>query len=85
MTMGGAGAGGGAGGRGGTLPNLPSGTASLDLFYNAASQEEDMPPVMEGGGGGRGVGMGAGGGMVAMEVAKTIADGGAGGATMMQQ
>ena len=82
MTMGGFGAG---AGRGGNLPNLSSGTASLDLFYNAASQEEDMPPTMEEGGGGHGVGMGVGGGMVAMEVAKTIADGGAGGATMMQQ
>ena len=87
MTMGGggAGAGRGGGGRGGNLPNLSSGTASLDLFYNAASQEEDMPPTMEEGGGGHGVGMGVGGGMAAMEVAKIIADGGAGGATMMQQ
>ena len=82
MTMGGggAGAGRGRGGRGGNPPNLSSGTASLDLFYNAASQEEDMPLVME-----EGVGMGVGGGMVAMEVAKIIADDSAGGATMMQQ
>ena len=72
----------GAAGGGGTLTNLSSGTANLDLFYNAASQEEDMPPVMEEGVDGHGVG-----GMVAMEVAKTIADGGAGGGgmTMMQQ
>ena len=83
MTMGGGGAGAGGGaGRSGNLPNLSSGTASLDLFYNAASQEEDMPPVMEEGVDGR-----LGGGMVAMEVAKTVADGGAGGGgmTMMQQ
>ena len=79
------GAGGGAGGVG-ALPNLPSGTANLDLFYNAASQEEDMPPMMEVDNGGHGVGVDVGGGMVAMEASKTIAEGGAaGGATVMEQ
>ena len=84
------GAGGGGSGAGGTLTNLSSGTtANLDLFYNAASQEEDMPPMMEEGHGGHVAGDGIG--MVAMEAAKTVAtDGSAGGAsgggmTMMQQ
>ena len=65
----------GGGGGGGTLPNLSSGTANLDLFYNAASQEEGHDGHV-------------GGGMVAMEAAKTVADGGAcggGGMMMMQQ
>lgn len=79
----GGGGSGGSGGGGGTVPNLSSGTANLDLFYNAASQEEDMPPMMEEGHDGH-VGDG---GMAVMEAAKTVADGGAGGGgmTMMQQ
>lgn len=61
---------------------MGAGGANLDLFYNAASQEEDMPAMMEEGHDGH-----VGDGMVDMEAAKTVADGGAGGGgmTMMQQ
>mmetsp|Transcript_637 Transcript_637/g.1820 ORF Transcript_637/g.1820 Transcript_637/m.1820 type:complete len:375 (+) Transcript_637:83-1207(+) len=85
MVGGDGGDGAGGSGGGGTLPNLSRGTASLDLFYNAASQEDDMPPMMEKGGGDHGVGIGVSGGMAALEAAKTIVDGGAGSAAMMQQ